>query len=246
MNSTSLRLIAFLILAAQVDGASATSGRLVIPHATASQRAAPGLQRLEERFRGGEIYIPHAAPNERTPLLILLHGSERTAADWFPDFGKYAEKGAFVIIAPEASGKTWGGGMHDFGPDVTVINRAIAVAATKCALDPERVAIGGFSDGASYAMSLGLANGDVIRHVVAFSPGYFNGHEQRGKPAFFISAGVNDPILPVDQCSRRFVATLRKAGYPVEYKEFYGRHEIPSGTCDAAMNWLMQAWRAAR
>lgn len=39
------------------------------------------------------------------------------------------------------------------------------------AIDPAHVAIGGFSDGASCALSLGLVNGDLFTHVMAFSPG---------------------------------------------------------------------------
>ena len=30
----------------------------------------------------------------------------------------------------------------------------------------------GFSDGASYALSLGAANGDLFTHIAAFSPGF--------------------------------------------------------------------------
>ncbi|MDQ6808370.1 MAG: phospholipase, partial [Verrucomicrobiota bacterium] len=209
------------------------------------QRPAPaGLQPLEARSHSGEIYIPRSgATGGPLPILILLHGSGRDSSDWFPAYEKYAEMGRFAIVAPEASGKTWGGGMHDFGPDAAVINRALAVASTKCAIDLSRIALGGFSDGASYAMSLGLANGDQIRDVIAFSPGYYIGTQQRGKAAFFISAGVSDPILPVDQCSRRFVATLRGAGYSVEYKEFFGRHEMTTLVTEAAMAWLRQRWR---
>jgi len=30
----------------------------------------------------------------------------------------------------------------------------------------------GFSDGASYALSVGITNGDLFTHVIAFSPGF--------------------------------------------------------------------------
>jgi poly(3-hydroxybutyrate) depolymerase len=42
----------------------------------------------------------------------------------------------------------------------------------QCTVDPQRICVSGFSDGASYALSLGLANGDLFTHVAAFSPGF--------------------------------------------------------------------------
>jgi predicted esterase len=51
-------------------------------------------------------------------------------------------------------------------------------------IDPGRVGLGGFSDGASYALSLGVANGDLFSHIIAFSPGFMRPpaqvREQRG------------------------------------------------------------------
>ncbi len=49
-------------------------------------------------------------------------------------------------------------------------------------MDAGRVGIGGFSDGASYALSLGLTNGDLFTHVLAFSPGFMRPASQVGRP----------------------------------------------------------------
>lgn len=240
----SLWPVALLCFALQVFGTGTGSDRLQMPTAVSSHVTRVGLQPLEGRPHSGQLYVPRSGGGALLPVLILLHGAGRDSSDWFPVYEKYAEAGRFVVVAPEASGKTWGGGMRDFGSDVAVINRALAVACTKCAIDRSRVAIGGFSDGASYAMSLGLANGDIVSNVVAFSPGYFIGKPQRGKAAFFISAGVSDPILPVDQCSRRFVDTLRGAAYRVEYKEFFGGHEVTAAVSESAMAWLREPWKS--
>lgn len=47
------------------------------------------------------------------------------------------------------------------------------------AVDTTRLGVGGFSDGASYALSLGLTNGDLFTHVIAFSPGALYPKESR-------------------------------------------------------------------
>src|SRR5215469_2091135 len=72
-------------------------------------------------------------------------------------------------------------------------------------IDPARIAVAGFSDGASYSLSVGLANGDFFSAIFGFSPGFIVPGEFKGKPPVFISHGTIDPILPIDDCSRRIV-----------------------------------------
>jgi phospholipase/carboxylesterase len=91
----------------------------------------------------------------------------------------------------------------------------------------DRLAVGGFSDGASYALSLGVMNGDLFTHVLAFSPGFFRALEPHGRPRIYISHGTRDRVLPIDPCSRRIVGQLKRAGCEVTYKEFNGGHTVP-------------------
>src|SRR5436190_993778 len=79
-----------------------------------------------------------------------------------------------------------------FGEDVAFLNRALESVFARLAVDPARVAIGGFSDGATYALSLGLANGDLFPRVVAFSPGFIISAPPHGRPRFFLSHGISD------------------------------------------------------
>jgi phospholipase/carboxylesterase len=97
---------------------------------------------------------------------------------------------------------------------------------------------GGFSDGATYAVSLGLINGDLFRRVAAFSPGFVVNSRARGKPRVFLSHGTNDDILPIDRCGRVVAAGLRKRGYDVTFREFNGGHEVPAAIATEAMAWL--------
>jgi predicted esterase len=59
-----------------------------------------------------------------------------------------------------------------YGPDVDFINRSLQYVFDRYTVDPARLGIAGFSDGASYALSLGLPNGDLFSHIIAFSPGF--------------------------------------------------------------------------
>jgi phospholipase/carboxylesterase len=125
-----------------------------------------------------------------------------------------------------------------FGVDTAFINRALEVSFQRFNIDSEKLAIGGFSDGASYALSVGLVNGDLFTHIIAFSPGFFYSPESLGKPAIFISHGVNDHVLGIDTCSRKIVSRLKQQ-YDVTYHEFDGEHVIPKHIIAAALDWFL-------
>ncbi|MFL5639764.1 MAG: alpha/beta hydrolase [Gemmatimonadaceae bacterium] len=107
-------------------------------------------------------------------------------------------------------------------------------------IDPKRISIAGFSDGATYALALGRLNGTLFRSVVAFSPGMLIPVYPRGSPAIFISHGTRDTILRIDITSRRVVPELRRQGYSVEYHEFDGPHAVPPEIAAMAMRWISE------
>jgi phospholipase/carboxylesterase len=114
---------------------------------------------------------------------------------------------------PESRGQSWDVIRGGFGPDVAFLDAALRRAFDALPVDPARIAIGGFSDGASYALTLGLANGDLFARILAFSPGFAAPPGTIGRPSVFISHGRSDEVLPIGPCSRRLVPRLRAAGY---------------------------------
>jgi predicted esterase len=160
-------------------------------------------------------------------LVVLLHGAGATAAGILPVLEDEAVRRGLLVLAPKSGHGTWDVISGGFGPDVSVLDETLAAVFAGVDVDPERVAISGFSDGASYALSLGLINGDLFRRIIAFSPGFVVAPTREGTPAVFVSHGRSDPVLPIDQCSRRLVPVLRAEGYDVDYREFAGRHEVP-------------------
>lgn len=75
--------------------------------------------------------------------------------------------------------------------------------------------IAGFSDGPSYALSLGLANGDVFDSVIAFSPGFQVAESAGGRPGLFVSHGTEDEHGGSARGShRRLTGTGCMAGWP--------------------------------
>ena len=86
---------------------------------------------------------------------------------------------------------------------------------------------------------LGLANGDLFTHLIAFAPGsIFTPAPPVGQPLIFIAHGTRDQVLPIDLTSRRMVPRLRGAGYSVTYREFDGVHAVPKPIAREALEWL--------
>jgi predicted esterase len=194
-----------------------------------------------DRDRDAILQLPKSAtptPNAPLPLLLFLHGATQSAEDMFEYLGSAADETGVAILAPNAREVTWDAITGSFGSDVDFINRALERVFDSVVIDPTRVAVGGFSDGATYAISLGLINGDLFKRVAAFSSGFVMDGAAQGKPSFFISHGTRDQILPIDRCGRRVVADLKGRGYEVTFREFDGRHEIPGDVMREGLRWV--------
>lgn len=191
--------------------------------------------------RDGYVYVP-AGYNHSQPaaLVVMLHGAGGKAEQGLSLLQQYADDYNIILIAPASRAPTWDIiASESFDHDVIYIDQALALAFETYTIDPDHIAIGGFSDGASYGLCIGLSNGDLFTHILAFSPGFAYTVERKGKPAVFISHGIKDTVLPIDPCSRRVVAQLQRQDYSVNYKEFSGGHEIPDPISKKAVEWLL-------
>jgi phospholipase/carboxylesterase len=187
----------------------------------------------------GRTALLHVPPRPVTGLVIALHGAGgqgRAAMDLLrPD----ADRVGLAVLAPSSAGSTWAALFGGADPDTPAIDAALEDVFALHPFDPDRIAVAGFSDGATYALSLGLTNGDLLRRVVAFSPGFQNARERSGRPAFFLTHGTRDQVLPIERTSRRIVPALQQAGYEVTYHEFDDGHIVPPRYVTEAADWLL-------
>src|SRR5215207_7352610 len=171
----------------------------------------------------GYLYVPAGyRVEDPAPLVLLLHGAGEDARDGLALLRGQADEAGLILLVPDSRGPTWDVvlGRGRYGSDVATIDRALEQTFSRYAVDPAHLAVGGYSDGASYALSLGIANGDLFTHVLAFSPGFMAPAERRGAPRICVSHGTQDGWIPTDRCSRRLVPQLQRAGYDVRYREF--------------------------
>ena len=187
--------------------------------------------------RDGLISVPPGyKPGQRVPLIVMLHGARgpESAAQFCAD----AAKEGIAVLMPDSRAKNWDlitSGR--FGPDIEFLDRALQKTFASLAVDPQRIALAGFSDGASYALSVGLANGDLFSHAIAYSPGFLRASVFHGRPSIFVAHGSDDQVLSIIP-TRQIVAKLKAAGYRVEFTEFRGGHGIARDVTRKSFRWL--------
>lgn len=202
--------------------------------------AKTGLYSLSiEKNRAALIYVPRAYQSEKpSAFVLMLHGAGGNAEHGIGLLRHLADEMGIIIAAPQSQKSTWDVIVSDYGTDVDFIDRMLEYIFKHYAVDQKRLAVGGFSDGASYALSLGITNGQLFSHIIAFSPGFMAPTKQTGKPRIYISHGTEDRVLPIERCSRRLVPELKRGGYEVLYREFNGRHTIPPDISHESAQWL--------
>ena len=219
-----------------------------IPGRLVSRPSAPRLTPLSGRSslglaygRDGILYVPTSYdPSSPTPLVLMLHGAGQSSEIGIRPFLPLADAAGLVLLAPDSRGGTWDFLYGPYGADVAFIDRALAHTFERCAIDSSRITIEGFSDGGSYALSLGLTNGDLFSRIVAFSPCILAPAATVGRPRIFMSHGTQDHILPIESCGRPLAKRLLALGYQLDFHEFAGPHMVPKEMAQEAVAWMGQ------
>lgn len=189
--------------------------------------------------RDGLLFVPTVAVHDApVPLVVCFHEGGRSARDLLPALETDAERAGVALLVPDSRHRTWDRLVDGWGADVTFVDVAIDLVARRLPVDRARLAMAGFSDGANYALSLALANGDLITHAIAFSPGHAILAQHVGAPRCFVTHGTDDSVVPLAGSSRRLVPQLERLGCAVTYREFDGGHELPPALVSEAFAWL--------
>jgi predicted esterase len=196
--------------------------------------------------RDGTVYVPQSyKKGVPMPLLMMLHGFRSTAEAVRYTF-PLAEEFGVIVIAPESRDITWGQSIPGFDEDVRYLGMAYRWVTEVLTVDLTHVALGGVSDGASYALAMGLAYGDTFNHLMIFSAGMMLPYRRQGKPKIFLAHGTKDEQMPIDRTARKFVPTLKDEGYDVTYREYDGGHGAPLPIVREGFEWFAPGPPAAR
>ena len=218
------------------------SGRIVSRPGVPTESPPLGLTTLPFTLGlAGYAYVPPTYNAAKPPAFAaLFHGAGHGGDELIEPLSELAATRNLVLVAVSSKSVTWDLINGPFGPDIVALERALTWMFARVTVDPSRTGVIGFSDGATYALAVGRANGDFLRRVVAYSPGSLRNVPTAGRPEFFVTHGTQDIVLPVETTRGAIVPGLRAAGYAVEYREFNGGHGAPASLIAETIDWFVR------
>lgn len=191
--------------------------------------------------RDAVLIVPDGLqPGVPVSLLVMFHGAGGSADKVLPFLIDHASQHGFLLLLPQSQFPTWDLVVGGNGPDLERLEKALREVASRFYIDPSHLGFAGFSDGGSYALSVGVTNGDVVSHVIAFSAGFMSAFQQNGTPRIFIAHGLEDEQLPIETSARPHVAKLKAVGYDVTSLEFMGPHRIEPAVVGLAIDFFLK------
>ncbi len=199
----------------------------------------PGIQYFSNEDVDAMYYVPSTVDRTKpVPMVVFLHGALRTVEFFINAFAPGAEEAGVIVLAPFSNNGTWDAIRHNFGPDPFRINAAMQWIFDRWSIDPRRIVMSGFSDGATYSLAIGRANGDFFSRVVAYSPGFIIEVSEFGDPPILITHGRGDQVLTFEVTSELIVPDLIQRGYQVDFRPFDGPHAVLLSAANEVMSDL--------
>src|SRR5919199_6399360 len=129
------------------DRQASMNGRLQARPMQPTGTAAVGLQPLGlSTNRDGLLYVPKNYQASRpAPLVVMLHGAGGDARGGLTPFRNLADAAGLILLAPASRRQTWDVLFGEYGPDITLIDQALAQTFSRYAVNPRKIAIEGFS-----------------------------------------------------------------------------------------------------
>ncbi len=231
---------------------SAADRRFLVSHDVATPMTEPDELPLVHEHRAGTV-------SSDAPAVVLLHGRGTNERDLLPIGAQLPEElDVLAVRAPEAMGRpdsyTWydldlsGGGLHESQPDPEGFRRSLESvhefvdgAVDAYDLDPDRVGLLGFSQGAITALSALLERPDAYRWIVALNGYLAADHEDRvaaaaGKPVF-VGCGTMDQVIPPERAERA-ADLLAEAGADVRFERYQVGHGTTAAEITDVVAWV--------
>ena len=201
------------------------------------------------------VYFPDQATPEPATV-IALHGRGADEYDLLPllEFLNFRN---LLVISPRAPRPfEYGGGYmwydlseegiphpQTFNESLKLLERFLAETKRAYAINPGRLILLGFSQGAVMSFAAGLLDPHNIRGIVALSG--FVPHKSRlplqldrvTDLPVFISHGTYDELMPIE-LGREAAQMLRDAGAAVTFHEYPMGHQVTEGTLRDLVSWM--------
>jgi poly(3-hydroxybutyrate) depolymerase len=169
------------------------------------------------------LYVPSTLKADaKAPLIVMLHGSNRTGVNLVEKWKDLAKKEGIIIAGPDATNLRGWGSPQD-GPDF--LRDLIESLKTKHPINPQRVYLFGHSAGASFALEMSMMESQYFA-ATAIHAGVLPGGRDlidlaKRKIPISIQVGDADEFFPL-KIVRATRDALKAAGFTVELTEIAG------------------------
>ncbi|MBM4244765.1 MAG: hypothetical protein FJ148_13265 [Deltaproteobacteria bacterium] len=190
---------------------------------------------------------PAIDPARRYPLITVLHGAGRQDEMLCKAYRGEAAARDVLFLVPRSTDYTWdiiAGGNRT---DLDFLEQVHAGIYKRLPVDPERHALIGYSDGASYALAIGLSNPRRFRAVMGWAAGFVAidprwAAPDDPKPRILLQHGTHDVVFPFETVCTPNVETLRGMGYEVDLRVEQGGIHWPKPEFQTmALDWFLGA-----
>ncbi len=203
------------------------------------------------------LISPPSSTSDTYALLVLLHGLGADAHDLLPlaaELGRddvlvVAAQAPYALTGPFGVGYAWYD-MHDIGdpdpttfaPSLSRLREFLHAVVAGYPVDPRRVFLLGFSQGAVMSLATVLTDPRRLAGVVALSgylPEAVSGAEggNLDRLPIFVGHGNADPLISVTE-GHNARDVLTASGADVTYREYSVAHRIAPDELDDIRNWL--------
>ena len=167
------------------------------------------------------LYVPSTIKTETpAPLIIMLHGSNRTGVTLVEKWKDFAKKEGFIIAGPDATDLRGWGSPQD-GPDY--LHDLVEELKSKYPVNPRRVYLFGHSAGASFALQMSLMESQYFAATAIHAGALSNDDMElmdlaKRKIPISIQVGDSDEFFPL-KIVRATRDALKAKDFPVELTE---------------------------
>lgn len=159
------------------------------------------------RTRSFRLFVPTGLRDRPHTLLVALHWLNGTAARFETEKGldRGARANNAVIVYPQGVGRSWDAGsccgyaVRHHLDDVRFVLRIVADVEHRVPVDPRRVAVTGFSNGALMSYRLICERPDVFRVALGVAGDVVSPRCVPDRPVSLLHVhGARDTVIPID------------------------------------------------
>lgn len=211
-----------------------------------------GFVKLEQGAGSAILLTPDEIDEgRRYPLFTVLHGAGRQDEMLAKAYRDEPEKRRAFFLIPRSALPTWDLIASRERPDLDFLEYAYDLVYRRYPIDPLQQAMIGYSDGASYALSVGLCNSTMFSALMVWAAGFlvldeptaerFGLEIPEPRPRIYLEYGTHDELFDFETVALPMRANLEKAGFDVTFSVDEGGRHWPSGSFHReALDWYFE------